>query len=101
VRCLNTNRTSLCCDTAVLQGNTSSPVGLREIIAAGAVGLKLHEDWGSTPAAIDACLTVAESEDVQVLTGSIQTGSFELALISCSYTSCHTIRYLVPHESCG
>lgn len=48
------------------KGNTSSPEGLLEIIEAGAVGLKLHEDWGTTPAAIDNCLTVADLEDVQV-----------------------------------
>jgi urease subunit alpha len=48
------------------KGNTSSPEGLREQIAAGAVGLKLHEDWGTTPATIDCCLGVAEGEDVQV-----------------------------------
>jgi urease subunit alpha len=48
------------------KGNTSSPEGLREQIRAGAVGLKLHEDWGSAPSAIDCCLVVAEEEDVQV-----------------------------------
>ena len=48
------------------KGNTSAPEGLLEIIQAGAVGLKLHEDWGTTPAAIDNCLTVADAEDVQV-----------------------------------
>jgi len=48
------------------KGNTSSPEGLRDQIQAGAVGLKLHEDWGTTPAAIDCCLGVAETEDVQV-----------------------------------
>jgi urease subunit alpha len=48
------------------KGNTSSPEGLLEQIAAGAVGLKLHEDWGTTPATIDCCLGVAEAEDVQV-----------------------------------
>lgn len=37
-----------------------------QIIDAGAVGLKLHEDWGTTPAAIDCCLSVAEQEDIQV-----------------------------------
>lgn len=37
-----------------------------QIVAAGAVGLKLHEDWGTTPAAIDCCLSIAEEEDVQV-----------------------------------
>jgi urease subunit alpha len=48
------------------KGNTSSPEGLIDQIRAGAVGLKLHEDWGTTPAAIDCCLGVAEGEDVQV-----------------------------------
>lgn len=48
------------------QGNSSKPDGLHEIIKAGAMGLKLHEDWGTTPAAIDACLNVAEEYDVQV-----------------------------------
>ncbi|MFJ4374628.1 urease subunit alpha [Pseudomonas japonica] len=48
------------------KGNASRPEALREQIAAGAVGLKLHEDWGSTPAAIDCCLGVAEEMDVQV-----------------------------------
>lgn len=48
------------------KGNTSSPEGLQDIISAGAVGLKLHEDWGTTPAAIDNCLQVAEENDIQV-----------------------------------
>jgi len=48
------------------KGNTSSPEGLVEIVQAGAVGLKLHEDWGTTPAAIDNCLSLADREDVQV-----------------------------------
>eukprot|EP00904_Undaria_pinnatifida_P011710 jgi/Undpi1/766/HiC_scaffold_10.g04230.m1 len=48
------------------KGNTAKPEGLKEIIDAGAVGLKLHEDWGTTPAAIDCCLTIAEEEDIQV-----------------------------------
>jgi urease subunit alpha len=48
------------------KGNSSKPEGLHEQIAAGAIGLKLHEDWGSTPAAIDCCLAVAERHDVQV-----------------------------------
>jgi urease subunit alpha len=48
------------------KGNTSSPEGLLEQIRAGAVGLKLHEDWGTTPLTIDCCLGVAEAEDVQV-----------------------------------
>ncbi|WP_437613766.1 urease subunit alpha [Sorangium sp. So ce834] len=48
------------------KGNTSRPAGLIEQIEAGACGLKLHEDWGSTPAAIDNCLSVADAYDVQV-----------------------------------
>jgi len=48
------------------KGNSSLPESLREQIRAGALGLKLHEDWGTTPAAIDQCLTVAEEFDVQV-----------------------------------
>jgi urease subunit alpha len=48
------------------KGNTSAPEGLVDQIRAGVVGLKLHEDWGTTPAAIDCCLSVAEGEDVQV-----------------------------------
>ena len=48
------------------KGNASRPEALVEQIAAGAMGLKLHEDWGTTPAAIDCCLNVAEQFDVQV-----------------------------------
>src|SRR5260370_42298713 len=48
------------------KGNTALPEGLPEQIAAGAMGLKLHEDWGTSPAAIDCCLRVAEQHDVQV-----------------------------------
>src|SRR5437773_1027933 len=48
------------------KGNASAPDPLREQIAAGAIGLKLHEDWGTTPAAIDCALTVADEHDVQV-----------------------------------
>jgi urease subunit alpha len=48
------------------KGNASRPEALIEQIEAGAMGLKLHEDWGTTPAAIDCCLTVAEQFDVQV-----------------------------------
>jgi urease subunit alpha len=48
------------------KGNSSSPEPLREQIEAGAIGLKLHEDWGTTPAAIDCALSVAEEFDVQV-----------------------------------
>ncbi len=48
------------------KGNSSNPEALREQVAAGAMGLKLHEDWGTTPAAIDTCLAVADEMDVQV-----------------------------------
>ena len=48
------------------KGNASQPQGLLEQIEAGAIGLKLHEDWGTTPAAIDNCLSVAEQTDTQV-----------------------------------
>lgn len=48
------------------KGNASLPDALREQVAAGAIGLKLHEDWGTTPAAISNCLDVAEETDIQV-----------------------------------
>ena len=49
------------------KGNASRPEALEEMIRAGAAALKLHEDWGTTPAAIDTCLTVADRFDVQVM----------------------------------
>ena len=48
------------------KGNTSQPQGLIEQIEAGVMGLKLHEDWGTNPATIDTCLTIADEYDVQV-----------------------------------
>jgi urease subunit alpha len=48
------------------KGNSSQPEGLAEQIVAGSMGLKLHEDWGTTPATIDTCLRVADECDVQV-----------------------------------
>jgi urease subunit alpha len=48
------------------KGNASSPEPLREQVLAGAIGLKLHEDWGTTPATIDCCLGIADELDVQV-----------------------------------
>ncbi len=48
------------------KGNSSKPEGLAEQVEAGALGFKLHEDWGTTPAAIDNCLTIADKYDVQV-----------------------------------
>jgi urease subunit alpha len=49
------------------KGNASQPAALEEMIRAGACALKLHEDWGTTPAAIDCCLSVADDYDVQVM----------------------------------
>ncbi len=49
------------------KGNASTPAGLVEQVEAGACALKLHEDWGTTPAAIDNCLSVADDHDVQVM----------------------------------
>ena len=48
------------------KGNASLPAALEEMVLAGACGLKLHEDWGTTPAAIDCCLSVADDYDIQV-----------------------------------
>jgi urease subunit alpha len=49
------------------KGNASRPAALEEMVLAGACALKLHEDWGTTPAAIDCCLSVADAMDVQVM----------------------------------
>jgi urease alpha subunit len=48
------------------KGNASQPAGLLDQVKAGVCGLKLHEDWGTTPATIDTCLSVAEEHDIQV-----------------------------------
>ena len=48
------------------KGNTAMPAGLADQILGGAIGLKLHEDWGTTPAAIDCCLKIADEHDIQV-----------------------------------
>jgi urease subunit alpha len=60
------------------KGNASAPEALREQVRAGALGLKLHEDWGTTPAAIDQCLSVADEFDVQVAihTDTLNEGGF-------------------------
>jgi len=60
------------------KGNLSLPDPIREQIKAGVIGLKLHEDWGSTPAAIDNCLSVADEFDVQVAihTDTLNEGGF-------------------------
>src|ERR1700746_2787911 len=49
------------------KGNAARPAALEEMIKAGACALKLHEDWGTTPAAIDCCLSVADDHDIQVM----------------------------------
>ena len=66
------------------KGNASQPAPLREQIAAGAIGLKLHEDWGSTPAAIDCCLGVADETDTQVAihTDTLNEGGFVEATVA-------------------
>merc|ERR1712185_877742 len=48
------------------KGNTSDPSGMYDVLEAGCAGFKLHEDWGTTPSSIDACLSFAEEHDVQV-----------------------------------
>ncbi|MCI5938192.1 MAG: urease subunit alpha [Eubacterium sp.] len=60
------------------KGNSSDPATLEEQVKAGAAGLKLHEDWGSTPKAIDTCLSVADQYDVQVSihTDTLNEGGF-------------------------
>ncbi|WP_420475813.1 urease subunit alpha [Noviherbaspirillum sp. ST9] len=60
------------------KGNVSLPTPLEEQIRAGAIGLKLHEDWGTTPAAIDNCLSVADRMDIQVAihTDTLNEGGF-------------------------
>ncbi|KAK4132557.1 urease [Trichocladium antarcticum] len=66
------------------KGNDSDPGPLREQVAAGACGLKLHEDWGSTPAAIDSCLVVCDEMDVQCLihTDTLNESGFVEATIA-------------------
>jgi urease subunit alpha len=75
------------------KGNVSQPEPLREQIAAGAIGLKLHEDWGTTPAAIDTCLTVADETDTQVAihTDTLnESGFVETTLAAFKHRTIHT-----------
>ena len=75
------------------KGNASLPAALEEQVAAGAMGLKLHEDWGTTPAAIDNCLNVAEAADVQVAihTDTLnESGFVEATLAAFQGRSIHT-----------
>ena len=75
------------------KGNSAQPAGLIEQIRAGALGLKLHEDWGTTPAAIDACLRVADQFDVQVTihTDTLnESGFVETTLAAIAGRTIHT-----------
>jgi urease subunit alpha len=75
------------------KGNVSLPEPAREQIRAGAVGLKLHEDWGTTPAAIDNCLRVADEHDVQVAihTDTLnESGYLEATLAAIGGRTIHT-----------
>jgi urease subunit alpha len=75
------------------KGNASRPEALIEQVAAGAMGLKLHEDWGTTPAAIDNCLSVADAMDVQVAihTDTLnESGFVEATIAAFKGRSIHT-----------
>jgi urease subunit alpha len=75
------------------KGNVSLPEAAREQVRAGAVGLKLHEDWGTTPAAIDNCLRVADEMDVQVAihTDTLnESGYLEATLAAIAGRTIHT-----------
>ncbi len=75
------------------KGNASLPDPLREQVTAGAIGLKLHEDWGTTPAAIDNCLSVADEMDVQVAIHSDtlnESGFVEATLAAFKGRAIHT-----------
>ncbi len=75
------------------KGNVSLPEPLREQVEAGVIGLKLHEDWGTTPAAIDNCLNVAEEMDVQVAIHSDtlnESGFVETTLGAFNNRTIHT-----------
>ena len=82
------------------KGNASLPEALREQVAAGAIGLKLHEDWGTTPAAIDCCLTVADEMDVQVAIHSDtlnESGFVEATLAAFRGRTIHTFHLSLIH----
>ena len=75
------------------KGNASLPGPLREQVEAGVIGLKLHEDWGTTPAAIDNCLSVAEDTDVQVAihTDTLnESGFVEITIAAFKDRTIHT-----------
>src|SRR5215471_18398455 len=75
------------------KGNASSPASLVEQIEAGVCGLKIHEDWGATPATIDCCLSVADDMDIQVLihTDTLnESGFVENTMAACKGRTIHT-----------
>ncbi|CZT12086.1 probable urease [Rhynchosporium agropyri] len=75
------------------KGNDSDPTALREQVNAGACGLKLHEDWGTTPSAIDSCLTVCDELDVQCLihTDTLnESGFVESTIAAINNRTIHT-----------
>jgi urease subunit alpha len=75
------------------KGNTSQPAALVEQLQAGAMGLKLHEDWGTTPATIDTCLSVADEYDVQVAIHSDtlnEAGFVEATIAAFKHRVIHT-----------
>ena len=75
------------------KGNTTSPEALREQLIAGASGFKLHEDWGTTPAAIDACLTICDEQGVQasIHTDTLnEAGYVDSTLAAIAGRSIHT-----------
>ena len=75
------------------KGNTADPAGLADIIRAGACGLKLHEDWGTTPAAIDTALTIAGDLDIQVTihTDTLnESGAVEHSIAAFAGRTIHT-----------
>jgi urease subunit alpha len=75
------------------KGNSSQQAGLKEQVESGAIGLKLHEDWGTTPATIDTCLSVADDYDVQVAihTDTLNEAGFVEATIAAFKGRCiHT-----------
>ncbi|OYD55253.1 urease subunit alpha [Thauera propionica] len=75
------------------KGNASLPAPLKEQVAAGVIGLKLHEDWGTTPAAIDNCLNVADEMDIQVAIHSDtlnESGFVETTLAAFKGRTIHT-----------
>jgi urease subunit alpha len=75
------------------KGNSALPAGLPEQILGGAMGLKLHEDWGTTPAAIDCCLRIADEQDIQVTihTDTLnESGFVEATLAAIKGRTIHT-----------